>query len=801
MENGNGSRKFLKDTKGKMDGDLLALQWMDHKNIFSQAIKGLRRKMSSRSVISYECFGRTCSHGDCLCTDATLACEGHFYPVHKFVLSTCSEYFSDIFDWTPCVNPVIVINNIISSELEVLLDFMYNGEVNVKENVISGILHAANCLKVRGLAIVDEDGQKAHITAKSEVTTPLSPTGTSPLLTSKTTSPPTLNGPPRKKSRYDVKRKSASSSSSRSSTPTFRAPQPPRQTPRIHTPSRPPTPARTSTPARPSTVTRPATPAPPPTPGRLTPGALISNLTPVSTISSTAPSPPSVPTPPPSLVSRIPSHTTTTVVATTSTPLYTNGQILTPVLNSSLPTTVCHPVHPPPESQIHPAQLHTVSIGLQNQIAYPQIIVTQPQNQVIQQQGYASQTLNSFIVPTSTHPQIVHSQTCGDGQNVIIDQQPPQPVPTQSLPVHTSHSQVTTTQVNCAQYDLSPNEASDIPVEHHPQDKEVLLSIQPQESKSQEPPQPSPQAVESYEHQKEDLKMELDEPSEPPVVVNVSIPVHTSPPEISIPQMNPIDTLIEAVKMEEQEIVIRTDKGTVGIPEFLDSLEITGEASQNSEPNENLYEFSEVYPQTSTSSAPSASKTNLVSHRIEQSPSYSQSSTSSKKVETTEFVCTSCEKNFKTKEGLRRHTKIHHKEPFSCPKCSFTTVIFRDYTQHKETHAETKACQHCDYTTKSAKEFTVHKRIHVEPMSCPLCDFSSKNMKDWAQHKKTHPEPHHCPSCDYQTSRLDAIKKHLQRHKEDSQHSCPHCTFSCVNKALLSKHVKSAHGKSLLKDG
>ncbi|CAL4201681.1 unnamed protein product, partial [Meganyctiphanes norvegica] len=99
-----------------MEGEVLQLQWMDHTRIFSQAVTALR--------------GKSCY------TDATLACEGKFYPVHKFVLSTCSDYFTCIFEYTPCVNPVVVINNIASKDLEAILDFMYCGEISIRESQI-----------------------------------------------------------------------------------------------------------------------------------------------------------------------------------------------------------------------------------------------------------------------------------------------------------------------------------------------------------------------------------------------------------------------------------------------------------------------------------------------------------------------------------------------------------------------------------------------------------------------------------------------------------------------------------------
>ena len=97
-----------------------------------------------------------------LFTDATLACDGQFYPVHKFVLSTCSEFFSAMFEWTPCVNPVLVLNNVLTRDLEAILDFMYTGEASVKDCNLEHVMRAAQSLRVQGLAVLDEARPVMH---------------------------------------------------------------------------------------------------------------------------------------------------------------------------------------------------------------------------------------------------------------------------------------------------------------------------------------------------------------------------------------------------------------------------------------------------------------------------------------------------------------------------------------------------------------------------------------------------------------------------------------------------------------
>lgn len=95
-------------------------------------------------------------------TDVTLACEGKFYPVHKLVLSTCSEYFESMFEHTPCKHPIIVLKDIKSDEVESLLSYMYAGVVNVAQNDLARLIKAAELLKVKGLAVPDEPPQEEN---------------------------------------------------------------------------------------------------------------------------------------------------------------------------------------------------------------------------------------------------------------------------------------------------------------------------------------------------------------------------------------------------------------------------------------------------------------------------------------------------------------------------------------------------------------------------------------------------------------------------------------------------------------
>ena len=83
--------------------------------------------------------------------DATIACNGDFFKAHKLVLSSCSDYFEEIFNHTDCKHPVIVLKDVRRQELQLVLDYMYCGEVDVLQDAVENFLDVAKSLMVKGL--------------------------------------------------------------------------------------------------------------------------------------------------------------------------------------------------------------------------------------------------------------------------------------------------------------------------------------------------------------------------------------------------------------------------------------------------------------------------------------------------------------------------------------------------------------------------------------------------------------------------------------------------------------------------
>ena len=84
--------------------------------------------------------------------DVTLGCEGKKLSAHKMLLSSCSPYFRELLRDNLCQHPIIVLSSIAHADMEALVQFMYNGQVNVSQDQLKSFLKAAEILKIQGLS-------------------------------------------------------------------------------------------------------------------------------------------------------------------------------------------------------------------------------------------------------------------------------------------------------------------------------------------------------------------------------------------------------------------------------------------------------------------------------------------------------------------------------------------------------------------------------------------------------------------------------------------------------------------------
>ncbi|XP_063986192.1 longitudinals lacking protein, isoforms H/M/V-like [Diachasmimorpha longicaudata] len=106
-------------------------------------------------------------------TDVELLVEGETslvpFKCHKMVLAACSNYFQEIFSYTPTEQyPIIVLTNVREAEMKAILEFMYQGEISVSQEEMTDIFKVARLLKIKGLA----EYEKSHHSRGHSVSPP-----------------------------------------------------------------------------------------------------------------------------------------------------------------------------------------------------------------------------------------------------------------------------------------------------------------------------------------------------------------------------------------------------------------------------------------------------------------------------------------------------------------------------------------------------------------------------------------------------------------------------------------------------
>lgn len=110
------------------------LKWNDYRSNISLAFQDLRNSSD-------------------FC-DVTLATDEAEFQAHRVILSACSPHLRDLLKrHSPSNNQnlLIYLRGVRHSDLTSILEFMYNGEVNVAQDDLTSFLAVAEDLKVKGL--------------------------------------------------------------------------------------------------------------------------------------------------------------------------------------------------------------------------------------------------------------------------------------------------------------------------------------------------------------------------------------------------------------------------------------------------------------------------------------------------------------------------------------------------------------------------------------------------------------------------------------------------------------------------
>lgn len=134
-------------------GDHFCLKWNNHQ----ENLTGIMTKLLDEQKF----------------VDVSLVCEMKTFKAHQTILSACSPYFEQVLEENPHPHPIIILRDVKEGEMSALLQYMYRGEVSVRDDELSEFLHTARALKVRGLTESKQELSVPH--SRDEIQSQTSP--------------------------------------------------------------------------------------------------------------------------------------------------------------------------------------------------------------------------------------------------------------------------------------------------------------------------------------------------------------------------------------------------------------------------------------------------------------------------------------------------------------------------------------------------------------------------------------------------------------------------------------------------
>ena len=92
---------------------------------------------------------------------------------HKLVLSACSDFFKSIFKRNKHPNPLLCLEGVSSKDVRNVMDYIYNGEVQVFQEDLGRFLNVAQRLKLEGLLKEPDADQEQEEEASNHEAEPL----------------------------------------------------------------------------------------------------------------------------------------------------------------------------------------------------------------------------------------------------------------------------------------------------------------------------------------------------------------------------------------------------------------------------------------------------------------------------------------------------------------------------------------------------------------------------------------------------------------------------------------------------
>jgi len=153
------SQIVISSKMGASGTDNFCLRWND----FAENVSGAFKELRTESDFF----------------DVTLACTdsgSKTLQAHKVILSACSNFFKSTFrqqtNANKHPNPYIYLRGVTYTDLTSILDFIYNGEVNVAQEDLNSFLAVAEELQIKGLTNRDTPANSGTSNSASNSETP-----------------------------------------------------------------------------------------------------------------------------------------------------------------------------------------------------------------------------------------------------------------------------------------------------------------------------------------------------------------------------------------------------------------------------------------------------------------------------------------------------------------------------------------------------------------------------------------------------------------------------------------------------
>ena len=123
-----------------MGSEKFCLKWNDFQTTLSSSFNYLRKDED-------------------FCDVTLLTDDESRFSAHRLILSACSDFFKHILKISNHSHPVLYLSGVHDQNLRFILDYIYQGEVQLQQEELEDFLHVAQKLKVKGL-VTDLNSQE-----------------------------------------------------------------------------------------------------------------------------------------------------------------------------------------------------------------------------------------------------------------------------------------------------------------------------------------------------------------------------------------------------------------------------------------------------------------------------------------------------------------------------------------------------------------------------------------------------------------------------------------------------------------